>query len=252
MNNYRIIDVNESNIDDFGLFCIVNKKNPGYKAKYDWIHDRFQEGLKFKILIDQNEEQLGFIEYAPGEFNWRGISAPDYFVIHCIMVPAKKNRQLGIGSLLVESCLNDAIQNKKTGVAVLSGKGTWLAKKGIFMKNDFQVVGTYPPSFELLAIKFKAGDDPSFIAQEERNFDQGLYLNYANQCPWHYKSVNDVSAFCESEGINLKVSELTEASEAQREPSPYGVFHLCLGEKILADHYISQTRFRNIVGKELA
>ena len=53
-------------------------------------------------------------------------------------------------------------------------------------------------------------------------------------------------------GIELQLIEMKNASEArQRMVSPYGVFNLVSDGRLLADHPISATRFRNILEKEL-
>jgi hypothetical protein len=49
--------------------------------------------------------------------------------------------------------------------------------------------------------------------------------------------------------LNLKITELKTPKQAQEAPSVYSVFTLIKDGKILADHYISSTRFRNILKK---
>jgi hypothetical protein len=56
----------------------------------------------------------------------------------------------------------------------------------------------------------------------------------------------------EQAGIDLKVKEILTAEEARQSPSGYGVFSLLHDGKLLADHYISATRFKNILKMELA
>jgi len=52
-------------------------------------------------------------------------------------------------------------------------------------------------------------------------------------------------------GQKLKVTVMDSAVAAQNSPSGYGVYSLVFDGKLLADHYISNTRFRNILTKEL-
>ena len=52
-------------------------------------------------------------------------------------------------------------------------------------------------------------------------------------------------------GLELKITELKTAAEAQNSPSGFGVYAMVLNRKLVADHYISNTRFRNILNKEL-
>jgi hypothetical protein len=106
---YKIVDVNEANIDEYGLLCLKSKKNTeGYKKKIEWVKKRFKEGLRLKLLIVNERpkrgfKSRGFIEYIPGEYAWRGISAKGYMIIHCIWVVGK-NRQHGFGSKLLDLC----------------------------------------------------------------------------------------------------------------------------------------------------
>ena len=48
----KIIDVNEKNIDQYGLFCRKSyPKSEGNINKVNWLKKRFKEGLKYKLLI---------------------------------------------------------------------------------------------------------------------------------------------------------------------------------------------------------
>jgi hypothetical protein len=53
------------------------------------------------------------------------------------------------------------------------------------------------------------------------------------------------------EKLNTEIIELRTIQEAQNTPSAYGVFNLIYNGKILADRYISTTRFTNIIRKEI-
>lgn len=48
------------------------------------------------------------------------------------------------------------------------------------------------------------------------------------------------------------IRELKSAEEAKSAPSGFGVFSLVHNGELLEDHYISKTRFENIIRKELA
>ena len=51
--------------------------------------------------------------------------------------------------------------------------------------------------------------------------------------------------------MELKLTELKSAKEAQNAPSIYASFNLIYNGKLLADHYISNRRFENIINKEI-
>lgn len=96
----------------------------------------------------------GYIEYAPGEFAWRGVNAAGYMFIHCIWIHAKQYQRKGWGSLLVASCVDDAKKAGMSGVAALVREGPWMADRRLFLGNRFEVVDTAPPDYELVASRF--------------------------------------------------------------------------------------------------
>ncbi|GAI02540.1 unnamed protein product, partial [marine sediment metagenome] len=80
---------------------------------------------------------------------------------------------------------------------------------------------------------------------------KGLNIIYANQCPWVARSIKDISEIAKKKGLKLKVTELKNAKQAQSAPSVYAIFNLVYNGKLLADHYISNARFLNIINKEI-
>jgi hypothetical protein len=63
--------------------------------------------------------------------------------------------------------------------------------------------------------------------------------------------VHDLQETARDHGIFLQVRKLKTAREAQAAPSIYSVFSLVRDGRLLADHYVSRTRFQNIIRKEL-
>ncbi len=253
MEDVKVVDVNNLNVADVGFYCLTNKKSEGYPAKLLWLKQQFAKGLKLKILQSASEGHIGFIEYIPGEYTWRSVKAEGYYVIHCIYVARRKHRNQGNGSLLVQSCITDARQNNKSGVAMVTSKGAWLADKDLLLKNGFDLIDKAPPHYELLVFKIKKGVLPSFAKDWENRVKQysGWHLIYANQCPYHKKSVMEIKKVSDEKGLNLTITELDNPEEIQSAPSPFGVFNLIYNGKLLADHYISKTRFKNILRDEL-
>ena len=74
---------------------------------------------------------------------------------------------------------------------------------------------------------------------------------YADQCPWHEKSAFDLLNTAMGFGIDLNVTKIKMAEEAQQAPSGFGVFSLLYNGRLIEDHYLSATRFKNILKKEL-
>jgi len=65
------------------------------------------------------------------------------------------------------------------------------------------------------------------------------------------KSVNDLSETATEHGLELKVTVLDSAHAAQNTPSSYGVFSLLWNGRLLSDHYVSKTRFKNLLRQEV-
>ena len=128
----NIIDVNEGNVEKLGFFCRMSKmKTEGNQRKLKWLKQRFEEGLKIKML---ELPERGFIEYIPGEYAWRGVKAEDYMFIHCLWVVGKSKGK-GFGDILLKECEKDAKKLKFKGIAALVSDGNWMATKKIFLKN---------------------------------------------------------------------------------------------------------------------
>ncbi|MGI9543433.1 MAG: GNAT family N-acetyltransferase [Cyclobacteriaceae bacterium] len=247
----KIISVTPENVSEHGLFCIKDKKSPGFKKKLAWFQKRFEEGLKFRLIQADDGGVAGFIEYIPSQYAWRPVDAKNYLFIHCIMMYPNKYKGHQYGTRLVQSCLEDAKKNGKAGVAVMTSKGTWMADQRLFLKNGFKVVDK-KDRFELLAFQIKKGPEPKFYdwPRELKKY-KGWHLVYSDQCPWHDKAAEVLSKTAAENNIELKVKKLATAKAAQKAPTGFGVFNLVKDGKVLADHYISETRFKNILKKEL-
>lgn len=248
MKNASIITVTPDNMEKEGIFCLKNPKHPGYQRKVAWYRERYREGLRLKLLKDETGAMAGFIEYVPAEYAWRPVSAPEYLFIHCIWVYPKKMQGQGFGSQLIETVMEDAGKLRKKGVAVMCSEGPWMSSADLYLRNGFTEVDRRE-RFQLLVRKLDpAAPEPELIDwTKERPHYQGWHLLYANQCPMHEKSAGDLLDEAMKQGIDLKVTELHTPSEAQRAPSGYGLYNLIHNGEVLQDHYVSRTRFRNIL-----
>ncbi len=244
---YEIVDVSPENVEEYDLLCKKSKKNSeGYQNKLNWFIERYSEGLRIKILLVNDRGKMtsrGFIEYVPGEFAWRAVSASDYMVIHCLWVVGKwKNR--GYGTKLVEMCVEAAQREGAAGVAMVTSKRTWLADKEILMKEGFEVVDTAPPCFELVIKRFKDVPDPRFPTNWEKRqnrYGSGLTVLYSGQCPYQPDAVKSLLETAKDEGINARAIELKNAREVQENaPSAYGVFNIVYNGKLLSYTYLAR------------
>lgn len=248
----RVVSLNSENYREFGCPCFLNPKHSGHIQKLEWLNERFSEGFIIKLLFFEGEKKpIGFIEYTSGENAWRAVDAKGYLFIHCLWINPNKHKKKGYGSLLVAECLKDAEKAGKDGVAVIASEGPFIASKALFLKNGFELVET-SGSFDLLVKKLKSGSLPK-LKDWEKQLTQyrGLNAVYSNQCPWVARSISELSEIAKSKDLKLKLTELKTSKEAQSAPSVYATFSLVLDGKLLVDHYISSTRFLNIIKKEL-
>lgn len=252
-NNFvQIIDVTSDNVADAGFYCIKDKKAAGYHAKLEWFQSQINAGLEIKIALNSDGKQVGFIEYVPSELVWRPIRATNFLIIQCIAVIAKDSRDKGIGTSLIKQCEIDARAEGKSGICAFSSNGPWIANKSLFEKNNF-VIEDRLDRFELMVKYFNNNcDKPKIIdwTAEQKNYT-GWHLIYSNQCPWHTKSVTDLTHSAINNNIVLNITKLISPEEAQNAPTGFGTFALIKDGKLLADHYISKTRFENILRNEI-
>jgi N-acetylglutamate synthase-like GNAT family acetyltransferase len=251
MTDVKIIDVDKDNLDLYPPKCFLNPKNEGYQIKREWLKKRFSEGLKIKILyLIKEKKSIGFIEYVPGELAWRAVDAQGYLFIHCLWISPNKYKNKGYGTMLVEDCIKDAQINGKYGVSVMTSNGPFMAGKDLFIKNGFRSVDQSNLGFELLVKSLRKGPLPKFRDYKKQlEKYHGLNIIFSNQCPWVARSIKELTDITNKKDIELKIHEIKNAKEAQNAPSLYAVFTLVYDGNILVDHYISQTRFRNILKK---
>ncbi len=250
-DSITIIDVTADNVAETGVYCIKNKKAPGYHKKVAWFQDKINNGLKIKIAVDDHDNQLGFVELIPSELAWRPVDAQNYYFIQCIVVFSKGVRNQNIGSTLLTECEQEARKDNKEGICTMTSKGPWMANEELFLKNGF-VVAARIDRFELMYKSLSAKSSSPKLKDwttSQKSFT-GWNLIYSDQCPWHDKSVTDLSKAAEKNGIELKVTRLTTPQDAQNGPSGFGTYALIKDGRLLADHYISKTRFENILKKE--
>jgi len=247
----KIIDVTAENLSENpGAICFINPKNEYYQIKIKWLLEQYKNGLKIKLLYVEGEKSpKGFIEYVPGEYCWRPVDAKGYMFIHCIWTSGKKYQLQGLGRLLISEAENDA--SGMNGVAVLTSDGSFMVRKDIFLSNGYRIIAESGKD-QLLIKQFRNAPLPFF---SDPSFDltkhNGLTIIYSKQCPWVARFIEEVKPIMEKRKLIPEIIEIGTPAEAQKTPSAYGIFNLIHNGKILADRYISITRFVNIINKEI-
>jgi len=257
MDSFKIITTTPETVTQYGLCGYKDVKKPGYTEKLDWYAKNQDNGLVIKVLHSEDAGTQGMIEYIDIENCWRPVSAENYLFIHCLFVGFKKEyKKLGLASKMLDDCYTDAIAENKNGIAVLTRKGSFMAKADVFLKNGFEVVENIKPDFHLLVKKINENvPNPKMIDNSHllrTKYLNGLFILRADQCPYTVKNVQEMVQSAKSEfAIDANIIDLKSHEDAQVNPSPFGTFALILNGKVVSYHPISKARFGNILRKEL-
>ena len=243
--------VGPENLAHCGIGCLVGRASPGYAAKVKWLTQRFSEGLRCLLFRDAEGRPLAFLEFVPGEFAWRPVDAGGWLFVHCLWVYPRGQQVGGLGSRLIQACVEEARAGHALGVAAMVSEGPWMAGQEVFLRNGFEPVGK-ADRFQLLVRRLRPGPAPSFrdIRGRAARY-RGLHLVYCAQCPMLPKSAHDLSEMAAEHGLTLEITQLRTAREAQAAPSYYGVFSLLWNGRLLSDHYVSRGRFQGMLKKDI-
>ncbi len=253
----KIIDLNPENIADYGVcgYKDVNK-HLELRKKIDWVKEYYPKGLRIKAVISEKGGYQGMLEYIPGEYAHRPVNVGKYMFIHCIFVGFRNEfKGKGLATALINECIKEAKEANMNGVAVVTRKGSFMAKKEIFLKLGFVLVDKANPDFELLVLKFN--DDtknPSFkdTTGKLNEYKEGLTILRSPQCPYTEKNVNEIIKTANNiYNIKTNLIDIKSAEEAQNVPCAFGTFCIIYNGKVISYNPISNTRFENIMKEKM-
>ncbi|MCD4811046.1 GNAT family N-acetyltransferase [bacterium] len=251
----KIITIDKENIEQEHICCAIgNDKENKERAqtKKDWMKEMFNDGLVFKRLDERGKI---FIEYMPIEKVWKPITGKNYMVINCLWVSGRFKGK-GIATKLLSECIKDSKKQKKDGIAVITSTKVmpFLTDKKFYEHNDFEVVDSTPPYFELLVLKFnKTAKSPSFTKNVKEGVcksKKGFTFIYSNQCPFMEKYVGLLSNICKNKKIPCKVIHLKNYKEAQELGSPFGTLGIYYNGEFKTHELMSEKKFEKFI-KEL-
>ncbi|MDA3943132.1 MAG: YoaP domain-containing protein [Bacteroidetes bacterium] len=257
METTKIIDLTPENIADYGVCGYKDmNKHAELRKKIAWFNEYYPKGLRIKALLSPKGSYQGMLEYIPGKYAHRPVDAAGYLFIHCLFVGFKKEfKGKGYASSLIDACIKEAMTNELLGVAVVTRKGSFMADNPIFLKNGFQIVDHAEPDFELLVFKFdEKSKNPGFkqnMGENLKHYDQGLTILRSAQCPYTEKNVNAIIESAKRMKLKTRLVDLADANAAQHTPCAFGTFSIIYNGKIISHHPISNTRFENIMKKEI-
>jgi len=259
MNDMKIMDLTPENIADYGVcgYKDVNK-HPELRRKIEWFKTYYKKGLRIKIALSEKGSYQGMLEYIPGKYAHRPVEADGYMFIHCIWAGfLKEFKGKGYATALIQGCIDEAKHEGMKGVAVVTRKGSFMAKDDIFLKLGFEVVDTAEPDFHLMAMKFDSDDssveNPRFkvdLLSNLERYGKGLTILRSPQCPYTEKNVNAILKSAKEQfHLETQLIDLDDADAAQNSPCPFGVFCMVYDGEIISHHPISNGRFMNIMQK---
>jgi GNAT superfamily N-acetyltransferase len=246
----KIIDLTPETIADYGVCGYKDiKKQLELRRKIDWFRAYYPKGLRIKVVVPEKGGYQGMLEYIPGKYAHRPVDAEEYMFIHCIFVGFKREyKGKGYATALINECVEEAKKAGMKGVAVVTRKGPFMAKKDIFLKKGFVVVDEVKPDFELLALKFDPNaTSPKFKKLSLEGYSEGLTIIRSPQCPYSVKNVDAIMKTAQKLNIKANLVDLKDAESAQKTPCAFGTFCIIYNGKILSQHPISNARFENIM-----
>lgn len=250
MNDIEIIDLTPENISDYGVCGYKDvEKHLELRRKIEWFRQYYPHGLRIKALLTKRGGYQGMLEYIPGKYAHRPVEADGFMFIHCLFVGFKTEyKGKGYASAMLDICIREAESLMMNGVAVVTRKGSFMAKKDIFVKKGFVVVDTAEPDFELLVLRFnKNAADPQFKISSTDRYGDGLIVMRSAQCPYSVKNVDAIIKTAKNLELNADLVELNDAESARQTPSAFGTFCIIHNGEVISHHPISNTRFENIM-----
>ena len=213
------VNITLENLADEHVCCAIadKKHQAGVDTKKTWLAERLKEGHVFRKL---NARGKVFIEYAPLETAWVPVEGENYLYIYCLWVSGSYKGK-GHGKELLEYCIQDARQQNKSGICVLSSKKKkpFLTDKKFVEQFGFQPVESLPGEYELLALSFD-GRLPRFAdrVKQGRIDADTLTIYYSVQCPYIANCIQQVEAYCAENDVALELVRVDTLEKAKNIP----------------------------------
>lgn len=198
MEKLHLVNVSREFLPEFSRFCVPEHRArdeaflKGVALKETWVKDQLNKGEPFAKLAISEGRIVGIVQFHP-------VPEEGIFHILCIFVPHKEHWRKGIGSLLLNSLIEEARKPQEwnegkpvRGITAWAFSGEaegQLSMKDFFLKRGFRPSPEEPdflyfPLEEGLRLKGKKSS-PLYLGQDE---DKGkvLILYGPSFCPWHY------------------------------------------------------------------
>ncbi|MFO7743653.1 MAG: GNAT family N-acetyltransferase [Anaerolineae bacterium] len=167
----------------------VERFQEGRRMRADYLRKMLLQGARAQIAY-QDGKPAGFIEYYPIQVTNLELDGRDIMAVWCINV-REEARGRGIGSRLIEACLDDARQLGRKGVAVTCWDPFWMPR-AIFERHGFADAGAAGRNGRILLKAFRPVAAPCWIEREPafRPVQGKLVVDlyYTVRCPIHWRN----------------------------------------------------------------
>lgn len=252
MENF--ITLNKANIDNEHICCAFSDKKcaESYQLKKDWLKNEFDNEYIFRRI---DERAKVFIEYGPAEAGWVPVSADNYLLINCFWVSGQYKGK-GYAKQLLQSAIDDAIKNKKSGLVTVVGtkKFHFMSDTKWLLKQGFKDIQQTEAGFSLLVLKLdEKAENPTFNINatlgecKEKN---GITVYFSNRCPFaEFHVMNSLIETVKKRNLHLEVIKIENVEQAKNAPSPATIFSLFYNGKFVTTDISAclDSRFDKIV-----
>jgi N-acetylglutamate synthase-like GNAT family acetyltransferase len=239
--------LNEENTNREHLCCAISDKKhqEGVNAKKVWLEKQISDGHVFRKLDAKGKV---FIEYAPLEKAWASATGENFIYIHCLWVSGSFAGK-GYGRALLESCIEDAKAQGKSGVCVISAKKKvpFLSDKK-FMANFGFIVADSAGDYELLALSFD-GSLPRFTdsAKKQHTALPGLVVYHSPQCPYIANCIEQIDHYCTENGIMFHAIPVDSAQAAKAVPGVFNNWAVFLDGQFKTVHLLNENLLKKLL-----
>lgn len=211
-------NISLENIDNEHLCCAISDKKhqQGVSIKKQWLKEQIPQGHIFRKLDARGKV---FIEYAPLEIAWVPVVGDNYIYIYCLWVSGAFKGK-GYAKNLLSHCIDDAKNQGKSGVCVLTSKKKkpFLSEKKFMQKFGFKVVDAVG-EYELLALTFDE-NKPAFAksAKKQSIDSKELTIYYGMQCPCIPNCIEQIEGYCKTTNIPVRLIAVNTLETAKNLP----------------------------------
>jgi GNAT superfamily N-acetyltransferase len=238
MTEIRALDA--GTVWDVASFCCRHPEceeefSPGDHERFEEGHRRraryllrmLPKGGRVQIAYEQ-ARPVGFVEYYPIEITNLEVDGRDVMAIWCMRV-RKGQRGRGIGSGLLQACLDDARRSGRKGVVTTCWDPLWMPR-AIFERHGFSEVGPAGGNGAVLFKAFAAVEAPRWMARKPvfRPVEGRLCLDiyHNDRCPIHFRNTALVTRIAGAYAPAVLVRERCTDERAQMcgHGTAYGIY----------------------------